>query len=198
MSLVSPSLSWIQSSTNKWAVVAVFTLRLSLTAAEKFVGVIFFCHLLWYHSFQKNFLVIDISCQTRNGCEHFGHLCVSYRNIINRGWGLTLGQVRGFIFIFLVQVEPAFLQRIHFLILGIRVPALVNVVQIMGRKLIITTGNTSLIPFTIKHSIIIAVATAAAAGAITATPPAVTTSGLFARSRICWQNITVDEFTAFR
>ena len=66
---------------------------------------------------------------------------------------LRLDQSEYLFSFFLVQVNPAFLQRIHFLIFRIGVPALVNVVQFMDRKVIITVGNTSIIPFTIKHSL---------------------------------------------
>ena len=135
-----------------------------------------------------------MSRQASNGCGHFGHLGVSNRHIIDRDLGLTIGPVRGFLLIFLFQLEPAFLHRIHFMILGIGVPALFNVAQIMDCKVIITTGHTSLIPFTIKH----ASTAITAATAITATPPTITTSGSVATGRICRQNITVAKFTAFR
>ena len=82
---------------------------------------------------------------------------------------------------------------IHLLILGIGVPALVNVVQLMDRKVMFTIGNTSLIPFTIEHS-----GTAAAAATSTiATLTAITTPGLVATGRIYCRIITDAEFTAF-
>ena len=134
-----------------------------------------------------------MSFQASNGCGHFRHLGVSNRHSIDRGCGLNLVPVRGFLLLFPVQVDPAFLQRIHFLILGIGVPALVNVVQLMGRKFMIATDNTSLNPIAIKH----ADTAATAATAIMATPPEITTSVLVATGRICRRNITVAEFTAF-
>ena len=89
-----------------------------------------------------------------------------------------LGPVGGFILLFLVQVKPAFLQRIHLLILRIGVPALVSVVQIMDCKVMVNIGNTSLIPFTIEHAgTAIAVATAN-----TDTLPTITTSGQLPRA----------------
>ena len=135
-----------------------------------------------------------MSLQARNGCGHFGNLGISNRHSIDRDWGIMLVPVRVFLFLLLVQVEPAFLQRIHFLIIRIGVPALVNVVQLMGRKVMITTGNTSIIPFTIKHSGTASVA----ATTIMATPPAIITSGSVTTGRICRQNIMVAEFTDFR
>ena len=136
-----------------------------------------------------------MSSQASNGCEHFGHLrdhC--NRHIIDRGWLLTLGPVGGFIFLLLVQVKPAFIQRIHILILRIRVPSLVNVVQLIDRKVMFTIGNTSLILFTIYH----ANTAATAAATTTFTPHTITTSGLGYTGRICCQNITAAEFTVFR
>ena len=60
-------------------------------------------------------------------------------------------QSEDFLLLLLVQVEPEFLQMIHFLILEIGVTELVNVVQLMDHKVMITIGNTSLILLTIKH-----------------------------------------------
>ena len=105
-----------------------------------------------------------------------------------------LRPVRGFLLLFMVQVKPAFIQRIHILILRIRVPSLVNVVQLIDRKVMVAIGNTSLILFTIDH----ANTAATAAAATTFTPHTITTSGLGYTGRICCQNITATEFTAFR
>ena len=136
-----------------------------------------------------------MSLQVSNGCGHFGKLGVSNRHRIDRGWGLTLGPVRGLLLIFLFQVKPAFLQRIHFLILRIGVTALVNVVKAMERKVIITIVNTSIIQFTIKHSSTDDAATTTTT--TTDTPTVITTSGLVATGRICLQKITFAKFTAF-
>ena len=133
-------------------------------------------------------LVLDMSCKASNGCGRFEKLGVSNRNRIERGWGLKLGPVRGFILLLLVQVKPAFLQRIHILILGIGVLELVNVVQLMDQKVMVNIVNTSLIPFTIEHT----------GTATTSTLPVITTSGSVFTDRICRRNIKAAEFTVFR
>ena len=136
MSLVYPSLIWLELSTKKWAVVAVCILRLSLTATKQFVRVIFVRHFLWHQPFQTIILVLDMIIHDSNGCGHFVHLgyhCNSHS--IDWGWGLTLVPVGGFILIFLVQVKPVFLQRIHFLILRVGVPALVNFCSTYGPQI---------------------------------------------------------------
>ena len=147
-----------------------------------------FVIFLWHQSFQTIILVLDMSSQASNGCGHLGNLvthCNRYR--IDRGWGLTLIPVRGFILLLLVQVKPAFLQRIHLLILRIGVPALVSVVQIMDCKVMVNIGNTSLIPFTIEHAgTAVAVATAN-----TDTLPTITTSGSVAMGHIFCRYITL-------
>ena len=131
--------------------------------------------------------------QASNGCGNLGNLGAHCnRHSIGRGWGLMLEPAGGFL-IFLVQVKPEFLQRINFLILRIGVPALVNVVQLMDLKVMAALGNTSMIPFTIKHPGTAAVDTTTT----TATPPAITMSGSVATGRICFRNITSAEFTAF-
>ena len=94
----------------------------------------------------------------------------------------------------LVQVKPAFIQRIRILILRIRVPALVNVVQLIDRKVTVTIGNTSLILFTIEN----ANTASTAAAATTSTLHTITTYGSGYMGRIYCQNITAAEFTAFR
>ena len=84
-----------------------------------------------------------MSSQASNVCGNFGHLGAHFnRHSIDRGWGLTLGSVRGFVLLLLVQVKPTFIQRIHVLILGIVVPELFNVVQLMDRKVMVAIGNT--------------------------------------------------------
>ena len=136
-----------------------------------------------------------MSSQASNGCGHFGHLRTHFnRHSIDIGWVLTLGTIGGFLLILLVQAKPAFPQIFHLLILGIGEPEVVSIVHIMYHKALVAIGNNYIIPLTIEHT----GTTAAAATATTTTLPAITTSGLVATGRICWQNITATEFTAFR